>query len=115
MIRSILKQLWNERKSNGWIFIEILVIAVIAWFSFDTIYVIKYQESIPLGFDKENIYILNTSTLKEGNLYYDASRADTAALLDDYDRLRRLINDHPLISSAYITQRWGIPLTGSSN
>lgn len=39
MIKHILKIMWNQRRSNGWIFAELLVVAAVLWMMVDTFWV----------------------------------------------------------------------------
>ena len=38
MIRHILKIMWNQRRSNGWIFAELAVVAAVLWMMIDTLW-----------------------------------------------------------------------------
>ena len=39
MIKHILSIIWNQRRSNGWIFAELLVVAGVFWLMVDMFYV----------------------------------------------------------------------------
>lgn len=32
MIHSILHQIWNQRRSNGWLFAELLIVFTLMWY-----------------------------------------------------------------------------------
>ena len=51
MINHILKQIWNQRKSNGWLFGELLLVAVCLWYIVDFLLVTLYAFNAPMGFD----------------------------------------------------------------
>ena len=38
MFNQVLKQLWNARRSNAWIWAVLLVVSVLLWFALDIIY-----------------------------------------------------------------------------
>ncbi len=40
MFNQVLKQLWNARRSNAWIWAVLLVVSVLLWFALDIIYII---------------------------------------------------------------------------
>ncbi len=56
MIKHILKIIWNQRRSNGWIFAELLVVVAILWVMMDSMLVDQYTYHSPLGFDIRNTY-----------------------------------------------------------
>ncbi|MCD8474760.1 MAG: ABC transporter permease, partial [Bacteroides graminisolvens] len=39
MNKLLLKQIWNERRSNAWMWTELLLVSVVMWFIVDTMYV----------------------------------------------------------------------------
>ena len=56
MIRHILKIMWNQRCSNGWIFAELAVVAAVLWMMIDTFWVDYRTYHAPLGFDIGNVW-----------------------------------------------------------
>ena len=45
----LLKQIWNERRSNGWLWSELLIVFVVLWYVVDWTYVTArtYDQSSP--------------------------------------------------------------------
>ena len=70
MIRHILKIMWNQRRSNGWIFAELLVVVSILWVMTDSLLVDKYTYYSPLGFDIEDTYKVQLGILAPGTPGY---------------------------------------------
>lgn len=56
MIKNILKQIWNQRRSNGWLFTEFLIVFVLMWFCVDVLYNYTYAEQQSKGYDISNTY-----------------------------------------------------------
>ena len=56
MIKHILSIIWNQRRSNGWIFAELLVVAGVFWLMVDMFYVDTRTYYSPLGFDITNVW-----------------------------------------------------------
>ena len=56
MIKHILNRVWNERHTNFWIGLELLLISICLWFVVDLLYVKIYTYYQPLGFDIEHTY-----------------------------------------------------------
>lgn len=55
MIRHILTLIWNQRRSNVWIFLELLLVAAILWVVTDALVVDLYTYHRPLGLDTRNM------------------------------------------------------------
>lgn len=59
MIKQILKIIWKQRSSNGWIFTELLIVVAVLWGMIDSLLVDTYTYYSPMGFDIENVYKVN--------------------------------------------------------
>ena len=35
----LLKQIWNERRSNAWLWLELLIVFVVLWYVIDWMYI----------------------------------------------------------------------------
>ena len=46
MIHSILHQIWNQRRSNGWLFAELLIVFTLMWYCVDVLYGFAHAERI---------------------------------------------------------------------
>lgn len=66
MIKHILKIIWNQRRSNGWIFAELLVVVGILWVMMDSLLVDKYTYYQPLGFNIDNVYKVQFGVIMPG-------------------------------------------------
>ncbi|MEG2067386.1 MAG: ABC transporter permease, partial [Tannerellaceae bacterium] len=66
MIKHIIKIIWNERRSNGWIFTELLVVVAVLWVMMDSLLVDAYTYHSPLGFNIEDTYRVNLDKLSAG-------------------------------------------------
>ncbi|KAA6322991.1 hypothetical protein EZS27_027527 [termite gut metagenome] len=75
MIKQILKQIWNERRSNAWLWAELLLVSVVLWVIVDCGYVTLRVYLQPHGFNIEHTYQLyfNELNLKSSN-YIPADR-----------------------------------------
>ena len=43
MLHHIFRNLWNSRKRNVWILLELIVIAIVCWMVIDPLFVIFYH------------------------------------------------------------------------
>lgn len=61
MIHSILHQIWNQRRSNGWLFAELLIVFTLMWYCVDVLYGFTHAERQPKGYDLEHVYKIRIS------------------------------------------------------
>ena len=87
MIRTILHQLWNQRRQNGWIFLELLVVSFFLWTVIDPIYVLTANRAIDRGYNPEGLYVVNIGM-------YDATKGNVNPYLA-YDCLNRVPYPRP--------------------
>ena len=66
----LLKQIWNERRSNGWLWSELLIVFVVLWYVVDWTYVTARTYYEPLGYD-----ITNTAEIVRA-IYTNSPRCD---------------------------------------
>ena len=103
MIKMIFKQLWNERKSNLFIWLELFVVSVFLWYAADALYVNYQQYKQPVGFDISHVYYVQMSSVPETSADYDTTTVHAsqggADILAVYDRLKQ----NPMVSDVCFT------------
>ena len=72
MIKHIWTMIWNQRSSNGWIFMELLLVFGVLWIMMDSMLVSLCTYQRPLGFDITNVYKVNIG--KRRKAYPDTSQ-----------------------------------------
>lgn len=92
MISLIRKQIWNERKSNVNLFIELLLFSILTWYIVDFIYIHVLARFSPKGFDIAKCYTVVLDELPEESEDYslDASKTMNNDLFKIADRLRQV-------------------------
>ena len=85
MIKHILSIIWNQRRSNGWIFAELLVVAGVFWLMVDMFYVDMRTYYSPLGFDITNIWRFKLSE-------QERNPSDSLPGLSEPEKLTRLMS-----------------------
>ncbi|WP_148297706.1 hypothetical protein [Bacteroides graminisolvens] len=63
MNRILFTQVWNERRSNSWLWIELLLVYVVLCFVIDMCYVDLRTFFEPKGHDISNTYMIQVNTL----------------------------------------------------
>ena len=105
MLRMILIQLWNERKANVMLFLELMVVSVFLWYAADALYVSYKEYARPMGFDISHVYHVQLGTVPQSSADYDTtalhSRYGGGDFLSIYDRLSR----HPMVESVCYTSQ----------
>ena len=85
MIKHILSIIWNQRRSNGWIFAELLVVAGVFWLMVDMFYVDTRTYYSPLGFDITNVWRFKLSE-------QERNPSDSLPGLSEPEKLTRLMS-----------------------
>lgn len=90
----LLKQVWNERRSNGWLWAELLIVFVVLWYVVDWTYVTARTYYEPVGFDITDTYYLELSLKNNKSDSYIPKDKKSTTLGQDIteltSRLRRL-------------------------
>lgn len=53
MLKIIWNQIWNQRRMNGWIFLELLITSFFLWIVLDPICVLTSTKNIDPGYEAE--------------------------------------------------------------
>lgn len=73
----LIKQIWNERKSNSGLFIELFVVAIVIWFAVDLLYVRYTAMQQPLGYQIDNCFNLELGEVPKNSPHFDSTRVTT--------------------------------------
>jgi len=113
-MKVLLKQIWNERRSNLWIWIELLIVSVVLWFVVDTSYVELHTYFEPRGFDISNTYLISVGTKNPQSPEYIPPSTRTVKagsdLLEIVNRLKR----YPDIEAVSLSRN-SYPYNGSNS
>lgn len=102
MIQHILKQIWTQRRRNGWIYGELLLVFILCWYMIDYAFVMVHNRMILNGYD-----ITNTWQIAYGERVDDNNRAD-------FDRFSDKIKRFPGVQHLFVTSESDItPFSGS--
>ena len=115
MIRTILNQLWNSRRQNGWIFIELVIVSYFLWTVIDPIYVLTADRAIPRGYDPKGVYVLTFSQYDRDYGKYDSLSAKPDVIKDQYLHNLRVVRQCPEIESFAFAMYGSFPNYGGYN
>lgn len=115
MIQHIFKIIWNERRSNLWILIELIFIFTILWFCSDYISYMFQRHSEPLGYDIEHTYILDIGIDEnlKSELLKDGSITEQELLSESGWTIFERVKKSPIVEVACLSQ-CGYPYFGGS-
>ena len=101
MIRLMFKQLWNQRRMNGWIFLEIILAGVFLWYTVDSAFVHTAVRMLPKGYTEESRYVIQLDGYMDNHGNFDPS----VTLEQRFDAIRRMmtvVRNLPEVESYYI-------------
>ena len=90
-MKSIGKQIWNQRRSNVWIGVELMVVNVLLWYTIDLVYNFEGAAWQPKGYDTENVFDLQVAAKPLETL----NDEDNRNAGQDFSHLYNLIKDYP--------------------
>ena len=99
MIGHIIKIIFKNRKTNSWIFAELLLVSGAIWYMADQYYVNTRTYYSPLGYDISNVWFFRLDNLNESNADFVADSDPVADLL----KLKEQIVQHPMVEEACIS------------
>jgi putative ABC transport system permease protein len=109
MLLHSLKMIWAERKSNLWIFIELIVIFTILWFCSGFMYEKGKQLFEPVGVDIKHTYVLHFDIRKNVNI--DDYPKDYDYPQDAFTIMERL-KKYPAIENVCLSNHFSTPYSG---
>lgn len=117
MLQHIFRQIWAQRKYNGWIFIELMVVFVLVWVLTDYAFVMLHNKSIPQGFDINDTYLVTYGIYGDETSRYNPQESDSVKIMENLDLFVRKINEYKDVEYADLTYLpWGsVPFSGGQN
>ncbi len=105
----LLKNLWNRRRANAWLFIELVIVTVLSWIMIDLLAVSIHDTSIPMGIDTDRLVYLEIRSKPDTADGYsaeaDSTEANHAAVRAIMDKVRGFEG----VASATICDVYALP------
>ena len=102
----LLRQLWNQRRHNVWIFLELLVAGFFLWMVIDPIYVLVANRLIPQGGDNRGVYVLTLGQYDPSFAQYDPRQDSAHVMFAHYEDIVRRVRTCPEVE-AYTIAAYG--------
>ena len=106
MFGQIIRYLWNCRRHNLWIMIELIVITIVSWMVIDPLFVLNYNRGIPDGYDVDGLYRLQLMRNPEDTVSNPA---------DDYRLIMQKLRNIPSVDAATCVLRGAYPSSPGMN
>ena len=108
MIKKIFHQIWNERKENAWIFLELLAVSIFMWLAIDPLFNLISRDSVDKGYDSEKIYNITYTYDNKRSPKYKAELDNATTIRESYKQMLHLIESLPEVES-YAISDGGFP------
>ena len=115
MIKIIRHQLWNQRRQNGWIFVELVIVSFFLWTVIDPIYVLTSNLALDPGYDEERAYALYMDYYDELHGKFDKAQDSVAIRQENLYRITRLVKNCPEVESFALVTNASFPNCNSWN
>lgn len=99
MFKIIFHQLWNQRRMNGWIFAELLVVTFFLWITVDPICVLTGTRNIAPGYESKGRYVVRLGTYQSSHGNYKEESQNDSLRVSYYYHVARLLRDLPEVES----------------
>jgi hypothetical protein len=103
MIKHLLKIIYAQRRSNGWIFAELAVVAAALWYMLDMFYVDMRTYYTPLGYDITNTWRFKLNKLNPLSPAYVPDSLHSSDQAADLLQLMAQIRLHPQVEEVCAT------------
>ena len=100
MIRLALKNIWARKKRSGWLLAELVAVAIILCHLMDPLIVQTYVNSLPDGYDPENLYRVAFQEYSDVSIRYDKDAAEDEVREKNMWYIRDRVARYPGVESA---------------
>ena len=108
MITKIFKQIWNQRRMNGWIFIEVIIAGFFLWTVIDPMYVLMTNHFEPKGYEEDGRYVLQLGAYGQSHGKRDTTITNEQSK-QAFLRLMKMVCEQPEVESAYLAMNRSLP------
>lgn len=104
----IIRNLWNRRRSNLWLFIELILVSILTWVIVDPIAVVTSDLNMPLGYDSDRLVALQLNSYPNSSELYRAENDSVDTANSQLDAIMAKLRAYPEVKYAScIYNMWG--------
>jgi hypothetical protein len=115
MLKSIISQIWNRKRSNTWIAIELLLVFCLVWYMVDYFFVLNYNYNLPNHRDISHTWEITLGEYPPQHAKFKAEENLPEAKLANYNRILRQLEDYPGVEALSVVFYGGTPGSGNYN
>ncbi|MDL2305324.1 ABC transporter permease [Bacteroides sp. OttesenSCG-928-D19] len=115
MIGHILTQIWNKRRANAWLMIELVLVTFFLWKAIDPVFVMMSNRAIDKGFDMTNTFCLTMAEYPASHAKYSPEQATDSMRRVNFLRIYNLLRNYKDVTAAVVTINRGYPSSDSYN
>lgn len=109
MISTILKQIWNKRNSNIYIFLELVLVTFFMWEVIDPVYVLLSNRAIDQGYEVNNVLQLTTGVYPSSHSRFKKEFDSDSIARVSHSRIYDLVRKYPGVESSVVVPWEGHP------
>lgn len=111
MIKKIFHIIYNERRENCWLVVEIIAASIMLWLAFDPMFTLTRLDNIDDGYDIDGTYMLDFSKYKPYDHRHEWSytAVDAERNGESYITLYNIVRNLPEIESYCFTEQTRYP------
>lgn len=109
----IFKNLWNRRRQNVWLFIELILVSILAWIMVDPVAVSIADTSLPLGYDADRLVYVSMKAIPSDAPGYDGAADSADRKRACVDAIMAKVRQYPGVEHATHTFSYSIIGSGS--
>jgi len=115
MWKSIYKQLWNRRRSNLWIALELLLVFCLVWYIVDYFFVLGYNYSLPSHRDTNHTWQVKVGKYSPQSPAYKVEVEEPEIIEANYARIIQTIRSYPSVEEIAVSLYGSFPGNVSYN
>ena len=109
MLLHILKLIKTQRRSNTWVFIELLVVFVLLWYAVDRMTMSRITQAQPMGYSFEDVYKVTLAVRPSTSTSYIAYEQGSQGAGEDFMRIIRQLEAHPDVQVVGLANEASMP------
>ena len=113
MIKKILHIIYNERRENSWLVVEIIAASIMLWVAFDPLFTLVRLDSIDDGYNLDGTYLVSFTSYQPYDNRYSRDNVDTERSGESYFNLYNVVRNLPEVESYCLTGYNQYPGTNS--
>ena len=97
MIRMIILQIWNQRRQNLWIWLELGVLSAFLWIAIDPLFTMVCLKTVPSGLERDKVYYIRPTYDIVDNEWVTLEKHP--AFVPAMDYLLTQLQAHPMVEA----------------